>query len=74
MVNCDPAALAASAAPFNTQTKHTLLAEQTYLLAKIAGGSTDPDVIAAQAEGFEPLNDHALEAIQASLLCQILNK
>jgi hypothetical protein len=50
-----------------------MLAIQTYLLAVIAGGSTDPGVLAAQAKAFQGLNGRQLE-VQSFLLCQIVNK
>lgn len=46
---------------------------QTYLLAVIAGGSTDPATLLAQAKCFVGLPDKTQQAIQTYLLCQIVN-
>lgn len=46
---------------------------QTYLLAVLAGGSTDPNVLAEQAKCFKCLSTTTLLEIQVYLLCQLVN-
>lgn len=50
-------------------------AVQTYLLAVIAGGSTDPAVLMDQAKCFDKCIPKGMHlAIQDMLLCNIVNK
>lgn len=73
-VSCEPNDLAEAAKCFsNCMSTETMLAIQTYLLAVIAGGSTDPQVLAQQAAQFQALRGRQLE-VQSYLLCQIVNK
>jgi hypothetical protein len=72
-ISCTPEDLAAAAKCFSCLDTQSMLAIQTYLLAVIAGGSTDPGVLAAQAKAFQGLNGRQLE-VQSFLLCQIVNK
>lgn len=46
----------------------------TYLLAVIAGGSTDPETLALAAKNYQGIPPGMLRRIQAYLLCQIVNK
>jgi hypothetical protein len=72
-INCDPNALiaASTAAKFCCPSPVTLIEIQTYLLAVIAGGSTDPNTLASQAKGFQTLSHETLLQVQTFLLCQI---
>lgn len=47
------------------------MAVQTYLLAVIAGASTDPKTLQQQAKAFQGLSYERLLEVQAYLLCQI---
>lgn len=44
---------------------------QTYLLALIAGASTDPNVLIELAKGFQRVPPAVLQQIEVYLLCQI---
>lgn len=68
---CDPKTLAADAAPFAVYSEGEHMAVQTYLLAVLAGGSTDPATLVAAAKGFAALDAATLQQVQASLLCSI---
>lgn len=73
-VSCTPEDLAAAAKCYtNCLSTETMLAVQTYLLAVIAGGSTDPAVLVQEAKAFQALRGRQLE-VQSYLLCQIVNK
>lgn len=74
MIACDTNSLADAAKCFGCLSPETQLQVQTYLLAQIAGGSTDPNTLAAQAKAFQQLPNSTLGEVQAYLLCQIANK
>jgi hypothetical protein len=69
-------ALAAAACSFQCLNPPTLLEVQTYLLAIIAGGTTNAATLQdqARAAGFCCLSPDTLREVQAYLLCQIVNK
>lgn len=67
--SCDPNDLAAAAKCFKCQSGN-LLAIQTYLLAKLAGGSLDPDTLAQQAKAFQGRGAN-LQEINTFLYCKI---
>lgn len=65
----------ASAACFEAQLSEAQRgAIQTYLLAIIAGGSTDPQTLLTAASAFQNLSGVQLAQINAYLLCAIVNK
>jgi len=68
--SCEPNDLAAAAKCFKCQSGN-LMEIQTYLLARLAGGSMDPDTLAQQAKEFQSLPDSTMEEIQTRLICQI---
>lgn len=72
-INCDPESLAAAAKCFQCLNEVSREAVNTYLLAVIAGGSTDPETLAQQAAAFQGLQGRHLQ-VQDYLLCQIANK
>jgi hypothetical protein len=73
-VSCNPNDLAAAAKCYtNCMSTEQMLAVQTYLLAVIAGGSTDPNVLVQQAKAFQGLRGRQLE-VQSYILCQIANQ
>ena len=73
-VTCTPAALAAAAKCFQCLPSEQKQWIDTYLLAVIAGGSTDPNTLAKAAKGFQGIPDGLIPKVQAYLLCQIVNK
>lgn len=73
-VSCAPADLAAAAKCFQCLPSEQKQWIDTYLLAVIAGGSTDPNTLAIAAKGFQGIPPGMLRRIQAYLLCQIVNK
>ncbi len=73
-ITCTPASLAAAAKCFQCLPSEQKQWIDTYLLAVIAGGSTNPNVLAIAAKGFQGIPDGTLPKIQAYLLCQIVNK
>jgi hypothetical protein len=68
---CDPESLSISSACFDCLDDQMMMAIQTYLLAVIAGGSTDPNVLQSEAKAFQGLSHKSNLEIQAYLLCQI---
>lgn len=68
-MTCDAQSLETAAAGFERLSDHDLLVVQTYLLAQIAGGSTDPRTLLASAVKFEACSEQDLMAIQTYLLC-----
>lgn len=73
-VSCNPEDLAGEAACFTCGlSEQQISGIQTYLLAKIAGGSTDPTVLLSEARCFLCLNEDQKRSIQVNLLCKILN-
>lgn len=76
MVSCEPNDLMAAAKCFDSCMPPGMqLAIQTYLLAVIAGGSTDPNVLMQAAKCFDSCIPPGMQlAIQNYLLCQIVNK
>lgn len=70
-INCDPNALAQAAKCFPCLPDVTNFQAQTYLLAVLAGGSTDANTLAQQAKGLSGLSDATLGQIKALLLCRI---
>lgn len=68
---CEPDSLAESAKCFECLGDDAQAAVQTYLLAQIAGGSTDPGTLLEQAKDFLGLNEQQSQAVQTYLLCQI---
>jgi hypothetical protein len=74
-LSCTPSDLAAEATCFECQLSDAQRAAiQTYLLAVIAGGSTDPQTLLTAASQFQNLSGVQLAQIQAYLLCAIVNK
>lgn len=73
MADCTPNVLLENAKCFKKCLNHDdREAVNTYLLAVIAGGSTDPQVLLQQARCFTGcLTIPQLKAIQVYLLCQI---
>ena len=72
-ISCTPSDLAVAAKCFCLPSG-TQQAINTYLLAVIAGGSTDPATLAIAAKNFQGIPPQILIQIQAYLLCQIVNK
>lgn len=72
-VDCTPNGLAEAAKCFVCLPPASQTQVQTYLLAVIAGGSTDPNVLLEQAKAFQGISPAALLEIQTYLLCQIVN-
>ena len=73
-ISCVPEDLANAAKCFQclpTEQKQWI---DTYLLAVIAGGSTNPEALALAAAKFQGIPPGMLRRIQAYLLCQIVNK
>ena len=71
---CTPDELIELAKCFGCLTRQQMDWVKTYLLAQIAGGSTDPEQLMDEAKCFSCLTRKELLAIQAYLLCQILNE
>lgn len=73
MADCTPTSLMAQANCFKSCLQpDQIQAVIAYLLAQLAGGSTDPLVLFQQASCFHScLNPHQLKAVQVYLLCQI---
>ena len=74
MPTCTPAALAEGAKCFQCLPSEQKMWIDTYLLAVIAGGSTDPETLALAAKNYQGIPPGMLRRIQAYLLCQIVNK
>lgn len=72
-VSCEPQDLITAAGCLNTLPPGMLSPVQTYLLAVMAGTSTDPAVLLPLASCFTCLNPNQLAAINTYLLCQIAN-
>jgi len=72
-VSCDTTDLAAAAKCYSCLTPDQKEAIKTYLLAVIAGGSTDPSELMASAKCFQCLTPKQHKAIQTYLACQIAN-
>ncbi len=72
-ISCDLTDLAAAATCFDDLSDGQLEQIKTYLLAVIAGGSTDPETLAASAKCFYKLSQEQLLEVQTYLLCQIAN-
>lgn len=70
-ISCNTDDLAAVAKCFSCLPPRTLLEVQTYLLALIAGASTDPNTLAVQAKCFSCLDAPTLQQVRVYLLCQI---
>ncbi len=73
-ISCTPADLAAAAKCFQCLPSEQKQWIDTYLLAVIAGGSTDPNTLANAAKCFQCIPEGALPRVMAYLLCQIVNK
>jgi hypothetical protein len=71
---CTPSVLVAGAKCFDCLNGKQRDLIKTYLLAVIAGGSTDPATLLALAKCFDCLSRKQLRMVQAYLLCQIVNK
>jgi hypothetical protein len=69
--SCEPSDLASASKCFQCLSDKENMAIQAYLLAVIAGGSTDPEVLLAAAKDFSALDEKSLALVQAYLLCQI---
>lgn len=69
--SCDTSDLAEAAKRFTCLMPEMREAVKTYLLAVMAGGSTDPVVLMDAAKCFKCVPDQ--KALQNYLLCQILN-
>ncbi len=72
--SCAPGDLANSAKTFQGLGVEQKQWIDTYLLAVIAGGSTDPGTLAKAAGCFQCVPTDMIPRIQAYLLCQIVNK
>jgi hypothetical protein len=70
---CEPEELVDLAKCFSCLTRQQMDWVKTYLLAIIAGGSTDPETLVDLAKCFGCMTRKELLMIQAYLLCQILN-
>jgi hypothetical protein len=71
-IACDSQSLATAAAGLEMQLSEAqLVAAQTYLLALIAGQSTNAQSLANLSAPFQSLTIQELLAINAALLCQI---
>jgi len=73
-VTCTAAALAEAAKCFQCLQPEQKQWIDTYLLAVIAGGSTNPNTLALAAKDFKGVSDGMTLKMQAYLLCQIVNK
>jgi hypothetical protein len=69
--SCEPNDLAAAAKCFKCLSPDTLLQVQTFLLARLAGVTTDPNALAQLAKDFQRLPDATLVEINTLLLCRI---
>lgn len=69
--SCDTSEFSELAKRFTCLSPDMREAVKTYLLAVMAGGSTDPAELMAQAVCFKCVPDQ--KALQNYLLCQILN-
>jgi hypothetical protein len=72
-LTCTPQALSDATSCFSCLNPIQHLQIQTYLLASIAGVSTDPNTLQRLANGFQGLNPVQLQQIQVYLLCAIAN-
>lgn len=68
---CDPNTLTTAAKCFQCLSHEQQLMVQAYLLALIAGASTNPEVLIAAAAPFQALSEKQLLMVQAYLLCKI---
>jgi hypothetical protein len=73
-ISCEPHDLTEASKCFMCLSPEEREAINTYLLAVIAGGSTDPQTLSTDAKCFQCFPVNQLRQIQAYLLCQILNK
>lgn len=73
MAACDTSTVLDQAKCFNCLSIPQLEAIQVYLLATVAGTSTDPATLLNSAKCFNCLTVPQLKAIQVYLLCQIAN-
>ena len=72
-IACDASSLAEAAKCYACLTPKQKEAIKTYVLAVIAGGSTDPQVLMEEAKCFLCLTEKQLKAIQVYLTCQAAN-
>jgi len=72
-VSCEPADLAEAAACFTCLTREQKELVRLYLLAVIAGGSTDPATLATEAACFVCLDENQKKLVNTYLLCQAAN-
>lgn len=72
-MSCVPNDLAEASKAFQGLDAVQRQAADTYLLAVIAGGSTDPAVLVEESKSFTGLSTQQTQVIQAYLLCQIAN-
>lgn len=70
-ISCTPADLAAAAKNFQGLPSEQKQWIDTYLLAVIAGGSTDPNTLALAAKCYQCIPPGMIRRVQAYLLCQI---
>jgi hypothetical protein len=68
---CDPNTLTTAAKCFQCLSHEQQLMVQAYLLAVIAGASTNPNVLVKAAAPFQALSEKELLMVQAYLLCKI---
>jgi stage V sporulation protein SpoVS len=68
---CDTNALSRAASCFQCLDSKQTAEVQAYLLAVIAGASTDPETLLAAATQFQALSEKELMMVQAYLLCKI---
>ena len=72
-VTCTASSLASEAACFTGLSPDQQEAIKIYLLATIAGASTNPNTLATLAACFTGFTAEQQEAIQTYLLCQVAN-
>lgn len=69
-ISCEPSDLAEAAKCYTCLDPAQREAVKTYLLAVIAGGSTDPETLLTEAKCFVCLDPLQREVINSYLLCQ----
>jgi hypothetical protein len=73
-ISCDPGDLIKAAACFDKCIPEGMKpAVITYLLALMAGGSTDPNVLMQQAKTMKTIPAGMQAEVQTYLLCQLVN-
>lgn len=70
---CDTTTVAELSKCFTCLTAAQRDAVKTYLLAVMAGGSTDPETLMSEAKCFQCLTPKQLKMLQPYLMCLISN-